>query len=147
MSKLIIYAIKKKHFQIRISKINSRSFQENPRSFPQSKLHFYTKRNVLLHFCCYIFKASTKHDHFRYVCVCVYVCARVCLPREIIPHVHLASAADTPCMYAGRVCRQRTLERHSVVITFAIRPRASYWRLLFDLNIFFRAKLAEDSAR
>lgn len=29
-----------------------------------------------------------------YVYVCV--CARVCLPREIIPHVHLASVADTP---------------------------------------------------
>lgn len=64
--------------------------------------------------------------------------ARVYLPREIIPHVHLASAVDTSLVCARNAfVVNETLERHSVVTTFVIRPSASYWRILFYLNIFF----------
>lgn len=65
----------------------------------------------------YIFKPAHARVWSRAVCVCARASAR--LPREIISHVHSASAVLHPCTCTCDRVR-RVVERHSVVISLAI---------------------------
>lgn len=82
-------------------------------------------------------------------------------PNTIISGMHVYTRTCWPpagnySARAPRVCSRygacvyvvnRTVERHSVVVTFVIRPSASYRRLLFDRNIFFFARNSPRTAR
>lgn len=120
-----------------VSKINSRRFQEKlrNRSGNQTTIAFAFLCEVTFSF---VFAVTFLRPRPDTIISGTYVYARACLPPAGNYSVRASRICSryVPCMCAGRVCRQRTLERHSVVTTFVIRPSASYWRILFYLNIF-----------